>query len=117
MLAHLPFEIHNRIGLSATPERVYDESGTKKIYEFFNSYPPEYTFKFTMKQAIDSDILCHYTYTPVFVELTRNEMDEYERITTQLRKFIDPDTGHYSEDAELLLLKRKRIIHKAENKR
>lgn len=117
MLAHLPFVIHNRIGLSATPERVYDESGTKKIYEFFNSYPPEYTFKFTMKQAIDSDILCHYTYTPVFVELTRNEMDEYERITTQLRKFIDPDTGHYSEDAELLLLKRKRIIHKAENKK
>lgn len=116
-LAHLPHAINNRIGLSATPERVYDDAGSKRLYEFFNSYPPEYTFRFTMKQAIDSGILCHYSYTPIFVELTSSEMDEYKRITEQLRKFIDPDTGKYSEDAELLLLKRKRIIHKAENKK
>lgn len=116
-LAHLPHAINNRIGLSATPERVYDDAGSKRLYEFFNSYPPEYTFRFTMKQAIDSGILCNYSYTPIFVELTSSEMDEYKRITEQLRKFIDPDTGKYSEDAELLLLKRKRIIHKAENKK
>ena len=116
-LAHLPHAIKNRIGLSATPERVYDDTGSKLLYDFFNSYPPEYTFRFTMKQAIDSGILCHYTYTPIFVELTAPEMEEYNRITEQLRKFIDPDTGKYSDEAELLLLKRKRIIHKAENKK
>lgn len=116
-LAHLPHQIKNRIGLSATPERVYDDAGSKRLFDFFKSYPPEYTFRFTMKQAIDAGILCHYSYTPIFVELTSSEMDEYKRITEQLRKFIDPDTGKYSEDAELLLLKRKRIIHKAENKK
>jgi hypothetical protein len=44
-------------------------------------------------------------------------MEEYERISDQLRKYIDADTGKYKPDAEKLLLKRKRIIHKAENKK
>ena len=70
-----------------------------------------------MKQAINSGILCHYDYYPIFVELTSSEMDEYERISSQLRKFIDSDTGKYKPEAEKLLLKRKRIIHKAENKK
>lgn len=84
---------------------------------FFNSRPPEYTYRYTMKQAIEEGILCHYDYYPIFVELTSSEMEEYERISTQLRKYIDPDTGKYKPDAEKLLLKRKRIIHKAENKK
>ena len=70
-----------------------------------------------MKQAIDSEILCHYDYFPIFVELTSSEMEEYEKVSSQLRKFIDSDTGKYKPEAEKLLLKRKRIIHKAENKK
>lgn len=116
-LKHLPEAIKWRIGLSATPERVYDELGSEKLYEFFNSRPPEYTFRYTMKQAIDSEILCHYDYFPIFVELTSSEMEEYEKVSSQLRKFIDSDTGKYKPEAEKLLLKRKRIIHKAENKK
>ena len=116
-LKHLPHNILWRIGLSATPERIYDEIGSEKLYEFFNSRPPEYTYRYTMKQAIEENILCHYDYYPIFVELTNSEMEEYEYISTQLRKFIDPDTGKYKPEAEKLLLKRKRIIHKAENKK
>jgi superfamily II DNA or RNA helicase len=116
-LKHLPLNIPMRIGLSATPERIYDDVGSKKLYDFFNSYPPKYTFRFTMKQAIDSHILCKYDYFPIFVDLLPNEMEEYERITDQLRKFIDPDTGKYKPEAEMLLMKRKRIIHKAQNKK
>lgn len=116
-LKHLPHNIQWRIGLSATPERIYDDIGSEKLYEFFNSRPPEYTYRYTMKQAIEESILCHYDYYPIFVELTDSEMEEYEYISTQLRKFIDPDTGKYKPEAEKLLLKRKRIIHKAENKK
>ena len=116
-LKHLPEMIHWRIGLSATPERIYDDYGSEQLYSFFDSRPPEYTYRFTMKQAIEEEILCQYDYYPIFVELTNYEMDEYERISTQLRKYIDPDTGKYKPDAEKLLLKRKRIIHKAENKK
>ena len=116
-LKHLPHNILWRIGLSATPERIYDDIGSEKLYEFFNSRPPEYTYRYTMKQAIEENILCHYDYYPIFVELTNSEMEEYEYISTQLRKFINPDTGKYKPEAEKLLLKRKRIIHKAENKK
>ena len=116
-LKHLPHNILWRIGLSATPERIYDDIGSEKLYDFFNSRPPEYTYRYTMKQAIEENILCHYDYYPIFVELTNSEMEEYEYISTQLRKFIDPDTGKYKPEADKLLLKRKRIIHKAENKK
>lgn len=116
-LNHLPEMINWRIGLSATPERIYDDLGSEKLYEFFNSKPPKYAYRYTMKQAIEEGILCHYDYYPIFIELTSSEMEEYERISDQLRKYIDADTGKYKPDAEKLLLKRKRIIHKAENKK
>jgi superfamily II DNA or RNA helicase len=116
-LKHLPEKIEQRIGLSATPERIYDEFGSERLYSFFNSRPPKYTFRYTMKQAIDDEILCHYDYFPLFVELTDLEMQEYKNITSQLYKYIDSETGKYKKEAEMLLLKRKRVVHKAENKK
>lgn len=119
-IKHLPNSIKYRIGLSATPERIYDEGGSKKLYDFFNSEPPKYTYRFTMKDAIwksDPPILCHYEYYPLFISLTPDEMDQYNIITEKLRKFIDPQTGKYKKDAEMLLMARKRIIHKAANKK
>lgn len=114
---HLPHGIKYRIGLSATPERIYDEGGSNKIYEFFNSEPPKYTYRFTMKDAIDAGILCKYEYHPLFISLTDEEMEQYNLKTEQLRKFIDPDTGKYKKEAEMLLMARKRIVHKAANKK
>lgn len=119
-IKHLPNNIKYRIGLSATPERIYDEVGSKKLYDFFNSEPPKYTYRFTMKDAIwksDPPILCHYEYYPLFITLNPDEMDQYNIITEKLRKFIDPLTGKYKKDAEMLLMARKRIIHKAANKK
>jgi superfamily II DNA or RNA helicase len=119
-IKHLPNNIKYRIGLSATPERIYDDGGSKKLYDFFNSKPPKYTYRFTMKDAIwksDPPILCHYEYYPLFVSLTHSEMEEYNKVTEQLRKFIDPKTGKYKKEAEKKLMERKRIIHKAENKK
>jgi superfamily II DNA or RNA helicase len=126
-LKHLPEKILQRIGLSATPERIYDDVGSEKLYQFFNSRPPQYTYRYTMKEAIwgkeDDDnadkktVLCHYDYFPIFVELTDYEMIKYQQITKKLSKFIDPQTGKYKKEAEKLLLKRKRVIHKAHNKK
>lgn len=116
-LNYLPQNIEQRIGLSATPERIYDEGGSEELYDFFNSAPPNYTYRFTMKQAIEQDILCHYDYHPIFVELTEDEVEQYKEITIKLQKFIDSETGKYKKEAEMLLLQRKRIIHKAKNKK
>lgn len=116
-ITHLPINIIKRIGLSATPERVYDEVGSKILYDFFKSFPPAYTYRYTMKQAIEDGILCRYNYYPLFVSLTKKEMEEYLVITKKLRKFIDPNKGTYKKGAEMLLMRRKRIIHKATNKK
>jgi len=112
-------EIHlqKRIGLSATPDRIYDEDGNKHIDSFFEDKAP-YTYSFDMKRAINEGYLCRYYYYPHIVTLTNEELTDYSKISKQLAKHIDSSTGKYkkSKEVEILLLKRKRIIHKAENK-
>lgn len=70
-----------------------------------------------MQEAIDKGVLCRYYYYPHVVRLTMSEMEEYMRISVQLAKFFN--NNHFADSNEILtalLLKRKRIIHKAENK-
>ena len=65
-----------RIGLSATPERQYDDSGNKRINEFF-CCEAGYTFEYNMEEAIKNGALCKYYYYPHIVKLTSEEMREY----------------------------------------
>jgi len=112
-LIHFP----KRIGLSATPKRVYDPIGTAAMSAFFNDEEP-FTYSFTMERAIDEGILCKYFYHPHLVRLTKDEMDKYIAITKKLAKFYSSDKGSLESNdiVEKLLLQRKRIIHKADNK-
>ena len=110
--------LEKRIGLSATPSRKYDTIGNTCIEDFFNDKSP-YVYSYSMKQALEVGWLCKYTYYPHIVYLTVEEIEEYIKITNQLRKFLDSKTGRYKDckEVEELLLKRKRIIHKAHNKK
>jgi superfamily II DNA or RNA helicase len=115
----LPFiHLDKRIGLSATPKRIYDEEGNTVLDNFFNDKDP-YLFRYSMEEAIKNDVLCNYLYFPHIIELTDVEFDEYLTISKQLAKFFDTETNKYKNDSfvEMLLLKRKRILHKAENKK
>lgn len=108
-----------RIGLSATPERQFDEKGNEALMKFFGCTDNKYTFEFSMQEAINQGYLCRYDYYPHIVRLTNNEMEEYVKISRQLCKFYNYDNESFSTSNEillLLLLKRKRIIHKAANK-
>ena len=116
-LSNLPVGMNKRIGLSATPSRKYDEKGTKELESFFNSFAPYYTYSFSMKQAIDEGYLTRYFYYPILTSLTHEELMEYKRISKQLLKHFDFQKGRYKESAEMLLIKRKRIIHQAKNKK
>ncbi len=116
-LRNLPHGITKRIGLSATPERIYDEEGSVKLYEYFNSFPPVYTYKFSMREAIDKGFLTPYYYYPYFVNLEHDELEEYLELTRKLIKFFDFNSGKFRDSATQLLIKRKRIIHKAHNKK
>lgn len=108
-----------RIGLSATPERQFDERGNKALMKFFGCTDENYTFEFGMQEAIDKGYLCRYDYYPHLVHLTDEEMQEYIKISRQLCKFFNFDKDGFSSSDDVLmrlLLKRKRIIHKAINK-
>ena len=111
-------KILRRIGLSATPERQFDDKGNKAVMQFFGC-DAQYTFEYSMKEAIDNGFLCRYRYFPHVVRLNEDEMAEYKKISLQLAKFYNIDEGSFSGVDDILmrlLLKRKRIIHKAQNK-
>lgn len=109
-----------RIGLSATPERQFDEKGNKALMKFFGCSDNKYTFEFGMQEAIENGYLCRYDYYPHLVSLTDYEMEEYIIISRQLCKFFNSDSDGFTTNSNeilmRLLLKRKRIIHKAINK-
>lgn len=106
-----------RIGLSATPKRVYDPAGTAAMGAFFNDNEP-YTYSFPMERAIEEGVLCQYKYFPHLVSLTPPELEEYMRISKKLMTLFDFKNGKFKESdlVEKLLLARKRVIHKAANK-
>jgi superfamily II DNA or RNA helicase len=103
--------------LSATPKRIYDLEGTDSMEQFFSDREP-YTFSFPMEKAIRDGVLCQYYYYPHIIRLTENEMEEYRDISNQLVKLYSYGQANDEKQGiiERLLLKRKRIIHKAANK-
>ena len=118
-VAKLLDSIHltKRIGLSATPKRVYDPEGSTHMEVFFGDQEP-YTCSFSMERAIDEGILCPYYYYPNIVSLTPDEMVAYSEISAKLAKLYARAQGDdkASKSVEMLLMQRKRIIHKAQGK-
>ena len=109
--------IRKRIALSATPSRKYDEEGTRAIEEYFHDVPP-YCYSFSMERAIKEGRLMHYLYYPRIAYLNDSEMKRYSSYTRQLLSFFDAKEKRFKESQEVieLLMKRKRVIHKAQDK-
>ena len=107
-----------RIGLSATPERQFDDEGNKKLNKFFGS-EEHYTYEYSMEEAIQNGVLCKYMYYPHLVKLTSDEMGAYVELSERIAKYFNYDKekfDHVDEKLKMLLLARKRIVHKAVNK-
>jgi len=110
-----------RLGLSATPDRWFDEEGTKIIRSFFGKT----VYEFSLKDAINTidpetgkTYLVKYDYKPIFVELNNDEIDEYEKQTSKIVKSLNfsKNTKEKEELLKLLLIKRQKIIINAINK-
>ena len=107
-----------RIGLSATPERQFDDDTNKKLYRFFGA-EEKFTFEYSMEEAIQKGVLCKYYYYPHLVKLTDEEMSNYVELSEKISKYFNYNSGAFDKKDEILmglLLARKRIIHKAANK-
>ncbi|MBM7700988.1 DEAD/DEAH box helicase family protein [Kurthia huakuii] len=104
-----------RLALSATIHRHNDEIGTESLFEYFGTICLEYT----LEEAIENEMLTPYYYYPIPVFLENNELNLFKKLTSQIAKMIRKDKfGRvtFSESAQMLLLKRAKIIAGAQNK-
>lgn len=104
----------SRLGLSATPERMFDYSGTECIRKFFG----EEKFEFTIKDALSYDRVCPYNYYPIIVTLQEDEQERYDEISEKIRKLSGPASSNPDIEDRLknLLIERSLIISAARNK-
>jgi DNA phosphorothioation system restriction enzyme len=116
----LPTAVRARLGLSATPERWYDEEGTQALTEYFSN---GIVFEYGLQEAIRNNHLTDYYYVPHIVQLTPEEEEEYLALSRAIGKRAaaasgdigDADTQE-DETLKQLLFKRARLIGTAENK-
>ncbi len=102
-----------RLGLSATPNRWFDESGTTALRTYFG----DTVYEFSLDKAIKMGYLCPYYYHPHLVELTGEEFEAYEHLTERISKLYHQiESGETSEALERLLIKRATLLNRAENK-
>ena len=108
-----PWKVRHRLALSATPNRWFDEMGTKALKDYFGPT----VFEFTLKEAIGVS-LTEYYFIPVLVELTAAELEEYKNISTQLAQIYGRAQKDLSFQDRLstLLRNRANLLNKAQNK-
>ena len=75
-LGGLSDNIRFRLGLSATPERLYDQEGT----EFIRSHIGPVIVTFGLKDAIERGILVPFNYFPLMYELSDADREKISRI-------------------------------------
>lgn len=117
----LPEAVRARLGLSATPERWYDETGTHALNEYFSN---GVVYEYGLEQAIENGHLCEYYYVPHVVSLTDDEEEEYLALSRAIGRRMAEQSGGDVGDAELaddktleqLLFKRARLVGTAANK-
>jgi DNA phosphorothioation system restriction enzyme len=114
LAASLPKTVGLRLGLSATPERYFDDRGTRALFDYFGQVlEPE----FTLKDAIEHGALVHYLYYPILVELTEDETLRYGELSAKIGRVLAiGGDGDDNEALGPLLAQRARLVGAAENK-
>lgn len=98
-----------RLGLSATPVRQYDDDGTAALFAYFGPT----CFSFTLEEAIGR-CLTPYDYHPHFVSLDSNEMTEWRELSDQIARLAwKLEAGISDAKLERLLLRRRRVLETA----
>ncbi len=115
----LDLESGARLGLSATPTRAGDPSGTAAILAYFEGIVPP---PFTLSDAIKAGTLTPYAYHVQRVSLEADEQVRWNKLTHEIRKqFAQSQAAKTSSpDTELrlkqLLIRRARIVKSARQK-
>ncbi len=112
-------EYDYRLGLSATPDRKYDDFGTEFLLNYFGDIVYEFSLKDAIKKInplTNLSYLTKYDYYPSYISLNDNELEEYYDLTTQLNRIEDDGSEKNSKKIEKLLFLRANILKNASNK-
>lgn len=111
-------EYDYRIGLSATPERLFDEEGTNLIREYFGNK----SFEFTIAEALGTinpltgkPFLNPFYYIPIFVDLTEKERADYIKYTKKIQ-YLESLDDVEEKDINLQRILRADILKNATSK-
>lgn len=100
-----------KVGLSATPDRWWDKSGS----DYLTTYFSKVVYQYSMEEAIDNGFLTHYNYQPIVCKLSEEEVTKYQYYT---KKLIQEFGKKVRNEEDILKFSRYRalIISKATNK-
>lgn len=106
-IAALPSNFALRIGLSATPDRWYDEGGTKALHGYFGPV----VYKYSLRDAIRDGVLTPYRYYPKIATLEEDELEAYLELTALIARYSASDSEDgLPEGARRLLIQRARLL-------
>lgn len=109
----LPKGISSRLGLSATPNRWFDDRGTQAIEEYFGDTVAEYG----IGQAIADGRLTPYHYYPHLVTLTDDEHEQYLDLTRRIAvAYSHQENDEQIARLDMLLRERAHLLNTASNK-
>lgn len=112
-------EYDYRLGLSATPDRKYDEFGTDYLLNYFGDVVYEFSLKKAIKEInplTNLSYLTKYDYHPYYINLESDELEDYYELTNQLVKIKDDGSEINSKKIEKLMFLRANILKNARNK-
>ncbi|MCQ2776657.1 MAG: DEAD/DEAH box helicase family protein [Bacilli bacterium] len=105
----------SKIGLSATPERWFDDEGTNYVKSLIG----DVVFEYCMEEAIKAKKLTSYEYYPILCPLSDDEMTKFSKLTKEIKKQAQIDKsneGGMSQKFETLTMERARITKKCSSK-
>jgi superfamily II DNA or RNA helicase len=105
-----------RLGLSATPFHYLDEEANERLRQVYDRS----VFQYTLADAVRDKVLTPYEYTPIPVELTEREAQDYRDLSDQIARLFaagkkDPG-GAGAQRLRALLMRRARLVGAAANK-
>jgi superfamily II DNA or RNA helicase len=106
-----PPDLTYKLGLSATPERQYDEEGTVALLAYFGGV----VFEFGLDQAIGL-CLVPYNYFLHPVRLTDDENDEYVELSAKIAQSYARSGGESTAAMQRLLEQRRLVLESASGK-
>ena len=116
---------HYRLGLSATPDRYFDEEGTNVLHQYFKPQidcgechgKGAVIIRKDLKWAIENEVLVPYYYYPYYVDLSEDELDRYREITRKIAPELSKKKEKQNKELlQIFFSKRANVIKNAVKK-